>query len=329
MSIPELRVPESVRSASKEYSPRRPVGVRMPVDRGQIRVIRTPSSDQVSEHEAPERMVLVLRVDSPGGFSEVVLLHPYVELATRADLVVSPEHSTMPYRTVIETDTRSVVWTYQLDALIGELDSEALEAVGEVAVGGSAYRPNLVSGTSLRGRLDPRWEFSAQEGSVVRSLAADCTSVLLYDGPPLQLDPGCLAMKLLATCDDREEVMSRLLDLVTNYEVVLDLDDVMALEVVGALEVGSWVDVFGSLGDDLYKSLFWPLVEKALSVVDLPDDLVVEEFVDESTNYRRSEAGSFRRRPGCQLISASYLFTQDRESSIMLANEHDYQLVDT
>ena len=323
-----MRVPELIRSASKEHTPRRPVRVRMPVARGQVRVIRTSTTDQVSEHDAAERMVLVLRVDSPGGFSEVVLLHPYVELATRADLVVSPEHSTMPYRTVIETDTRSVVWTYQLDALIGELDSEALEAVGEVAVGGSAYRPNLVSGTSLRGRIDPRWEFSVREGSVVRSLAAECTSALLYDGPPLQLDPGCLAMKLLARCDDREEVMSRLLDLVTNYEVVLDLDDVMALEVVGALEVGSWVDVFGSLGDYLYKSLFWPLVEKALSVVDLSDDLVVEEFVHESTSDRRSEAGSFRRRLGCQPISASYVFTLDRESSVKLANEHGYELID-
>ena len=140
--------------------------------------------------EAPERAVLVLRVDSQRDFAEVMLVHPYVELATSLDLIVSPERSAMPYWTIIETDTRAVVWTYQLGTLIGELDPDTLKALGDVSVGQAVYETSLSSGTPLRGPLDPRWDFKAREGDSVRSLAAGCTSALFSDGLPLQLDPG-------------------------------------------------------------------------------------------------------------------------------------------
>lgn len=118
--------------------------------------------------------------------------------------------------------------------------------------------------------------------------------------------------------------MYKLLDIVTNYEFEFDLDDVEALEVVGALEIGHWTDTFGPLGNQLYES-FRPLVERALSTIDLQ---VVEEFADEWTTYRRKEVGICRRRSGRRVVSASYVCKRDRESSIKLANEHGYQLID-
>jgi hypothetical protein len=140
----------------------------------------------------PERMVLVLRMDShqQSRFAEILLVHPHIELAAISDLVVSPERSTLPYRLVAQADARGVVWTHQLGALIGAIDDVALEALGDVAVGQSLNREGLITGPPLRGRLDPRWDFKGQEGAAIRSLAADCTAALLYDGPPLQLDPG-------------------------------------------------------------------------------------------------------------------------------------------
>ena len=238
-----MSVPESIRSKLEARPRRRSIGVRMPVSRGQVRGIRFSWADEGYEIEALERMVLVLRVDSQREFAEVMLVHPYVELATSLDLIVSPERSTMPYTAVAETDTRAVLWTYQLDALIGELDSEALEALGGVSVGRAVYRTNLSSGTPLRGPLDPRWDFKAREGHLIRSMAADCTSTLLYDGPPLQFDPGCLATELLATCDNFEATALKLLDIVAKHDIAFGIDDVEVLESIGveaARKRGFW-----------------------------------------------------------------------------------------
>ena len=322
-----MNVLESIRSVLEGRPRRRPIGVHMPVERGQVRRIRPPSADTVPEIEAPERMVLVLRVDSQREFAEVMLVHSQVEFVTSLDLIVSPERSSMPYRMVIQTDTRAVVWTTQLETLIGKFDPEALEALGDVSVGQAIYRTSLSSGTPLRGPLDPRWDFKAREGHVIRSMAADCTSTLLYDGPPLQLDPGCLAIELLATCDDFETTALKLLDIVAKYDITFDLDDVKVLEMMGALELSNWTDAFGFLGYELYES-FWPLVEQALSTVHLPEDLIDDGSIGESAEERRAEAGTFRRRTGHRVVSASYVYNRDRESSVKLARKHGYQLID-
>lgn len=319
-----MSVPEVIRSALAARRPRRSVGIRMPVERGQVWTVQVPEAPPDSE-----RMILVLRVDSHQHreFAEIMLVHPHIELAASSDLVVSPERSSLPYRAVVQADTRVVIWKDQLGGLIGMIDDVALDALGDVAVGQPFDREGLASGLPLRGRFDPRWDFKAQEGAVVRSLAADCTSALLHEGLPLQLDPGCLALELLVTCDDLETVLYRLLDLVTSYEVVFDLDDVKALEAVGALKISNWTSTFGLLGHDLYKS-FWPLVEQALSTIDLPGDIAVEKFVDGWANDRRSEAGVFRKRPGHHVVSASYVSVLDRKCSVEHANEHGYQLID-
>jgi len=274
-------------------------------------------------------MVLVLRLDQhqQSRFAEVMLVHPHFELAVNSDLVVSPQHSTLPYRIVAQADTRGVVWTYQLGALIGKLDEEALEALGDVSVGESFEREGLWAGPPLRGRFDPRWDFKSREGDVIRMLAADCTSAVLYEGPPLQLDPGCFALEYLNTCDDRETVLDRLLDLVTQYDITFDLSDVAVLEEVGALKISNWIDTFGTLGDDLYRG-FSPLVERALSTIYLAGDTTVTKPPDEWTRNRKKNYGICPRRCGHRRISAAYVCDRERESSIELAIQHDITLID-
>ena len=316
-----MSVPEPIRSALGGRPRRVPVHVRTPISPGQVRAIRSPGADPVSD-----RMVLVLRVDSRQGFAEVMVVHPYTELATDSDLVVSPRRSTMPYQVVVETDTRAVVWLDQLDRLIG-VRPGTLEAVGDVAVGVSPVRAGLSTGMSLRGRFDPRWDFKAEEGAAVRSLAADCTSSLLSEGPPLQLDPGCLVPALLSACDDFESAALNLVDTVARHDIVFDLDDVEVLEDVGALEVSNWVRTFGSSGYEMYES-FWPLVENALSTLSLPVDLTTGSAVGEWANERRIEAGSFLKRDGCDLVSASYVRSADRDASIRLAQKCNTRLID-
>ena len=315
-----MNVPATIRSALGGRLRRVPVGVRMPVSRGQVRAVRSPRADPASD-----RMVLVVRVESRREFAEVMLVHPYPEIATDADLVVSPRRSTMPYWVVVETDTRAVVWLYQLDRLIGEVCAGTLEAVGDVAVGVSPVGAGLSTGVGLRGRFDPRWEFKAQEGAAVRSLAGGCTSWLLSDGHPLQLDPGVLVPGLLSGCDDSESAVLNLVDAVARHGVMLDLDDVGVLEDVGALS--EWVDEFGPSGHDMYESLR-PLVDRALSTGSLPVDLTAGSAIGEWANKRKVEAGSFFKRAGCDLVSASYVRSAGREASIRLAQKHNIRLID-
>lgn len=315
-----MNVPETIRSALGGWLPRVPVHVRMPVSPGQVRAIHPAGADPVSD-----KLVLVLGVESGREYAEVMLAHPYTELATDSDLVVSPRRSTLPYRVVVETDTRVVVWLYQLDRLIGEVSPATLEAVGDVAVGVSPVGAGLSTGIGLRGRFDPRWNFKAEEGAAVRSLAADCTSWLLSDGPPLQLDPGVLVPGLLSACDDSESAALNLVDAVTRHGVMLDLDDVGVLEDAGALR--NWVDEFGPSGYDMYESLR-PLVDRALSTGSLPVDLAAGSAMGEWATKRRVEAGSFLRRSGCDLVSASYVRSPGREASIRLAQKCSIRLID-
>ncbi|MXZ68839.1 MAG: hypothetical protein F4Z17_07670 [Acidimicrobiia bacterium] len=272
-------------------------------------------------------LVLRLGQHQQSLFAEIMLVHPHVELAANSDLIVSPEHSTLPYRIVAQASSVGVVWTHQLGALIGQVDDVALEALGDVAVGEPFEREGLTTGPPLRGRFDPRWDFKAQEGEIIRTLAADCTSTVLYEGPPLQLDPGCLALEYLDTCDDPETVLYRLLDLVSQYDITFDKKDVAVLEEVGALDVSNWIDTFGTLGDDLYKG-FWPLMERALSTIHLTDDTTVTQPTDEWTRDRKKNCGTFQRRSGHGVLSASYVCDRDRELSIELATEYEVTLID-
>lgn len=321
-----MTVPQSIRSAVARRPSRISAGLRMPVERGQVLTIRVPGADPVSE----ERMVLVVRLDQhqQSCFAEVMLVHPHVELAVNSDLIVSPEHSTLPYRIVAQASSVGVVWTHQLGALAGKLDEEALKALGDVAVGQPFEREGLRAGPPLRGRFDSRWDFKAGEGDVIRALAADCTATVLYDGPPLQLDPGCLALECLDTCDDPETVLSQLLDLVTHYGITFDMSDVAVLEEVGALNISNWIHAFGPLGHSLYKSFFWPLVEQALSTVNLPVETTVAQSADKWADSRKRTCSAFQRRSGHSVVSVSYVSDGDRQSFIALATEYKVMLID-
>ena len=270
-----MSLPESIRSAAEGRSRRRLIGVRMRVSRGQIRSIRCSSVGAIPDSDTPERMVLVLRVDTKREFSEVMLVHPYLELATSLDLVVTPEFSTIPYSIVVETDTRAVVWTYQLEHLIGQLDSDALGTVGEVAYGQPLSRKGLCSATPLRGPLEPRWDFKIREGDVIRSMAADCTSTLLADGSHLEE---------LAKCVDIQSRIRMLLNIMQHNKTAFTMDDVVGLESLGLLERSSWTDMFGLSGQDHFDYC-WLRLEPALDTLSLPRDLTERQPVGRQMSY--------------------------------------------
>ncbi len=318
-----MTVPQTIREALSGWDPAELVSNPLPVSRGQIRRL----TEGPQANGCVERLVLVLRVDGRRDFAEIVFAHPYVELATGADLVVPSEHSRVAYQVVVETDVRGVVWLTQVGSLIGVLDRTALEAVGAVALGEDPASRSLVVGPPLRGRFDQRWDFKAAEGSALRILAAECTASLLDGQAPLQLDIGILSPVLLAASEDRESALLKLLHIVTTQAVVFDLDDVERLDEVGALEVDNWTKAFGVIGIEYFASLVLPLVDRALPSVS--GTTVAKEQPDSAwAAERRPEAGQSRVRPGIPLVSATYVRSSDRDRTVSLAIELDHELID-
>ena len=172
-----MAVPELVLSVLPSWTPAEAVGIRMALARGQVcRLTHGLESDELTE-----RLALVLRVDKGRDYAEIMFVHPYAELATDTDLIVPPEHSSIAYPIVVESDVRGIVWLSQLGTVVGALDASALESLGAVVVGANSGSPDLVSGLPLRGRLDRRWDFKAAQGSALRTLACDCTAAHLDD----------------------------------------------------------------------------------------------------------------------------------------------------
>lgn len=148
------------------------------VRRGDLRFVRGLSPGQVEP-----RLALVLSVDGGGRFAEVLLAHPYPEMACEVDAVVSREVSGAPYRLVVQTDLRGVIWTYQFGPAAGRLEAAALHEVGRVTSEGDVVGgAGIHCGLRLAGVVDPRWEFKSDEGDTLRALARDCTEALVDEG---------------------------------------------------------------------------------------------------------------------------------------------------
>ena len=317
-----MTVPQTIRALS-HWDPAESVGNPLPVSRGQIRRLTgVPRAD-----ECVERLALVLGVNDRRDFTEIMFVHPYVELATGTDLVVPSEHSRLAYQVVVETDVRGVVWLTQVGQLVGVLNRTALEAVGAVALREDPASRSLVAGLPLRGRFDQRWDFKAAEGSALRILAAECTASLLDGQAPLQLDIGILSPVLLAASNDRESAMLKLLDILSKRDVVFDFEDLERLGEIGALSETNWTNAFGSIGIEYYESLLRPLIDRALSRgPGVPD---AREQPDSAwVAGRKPEAGEFGIRPGVPVVSATYVCSSDRDRTVSLADELDHELID-
>lgn len=194
-------VPAAIRSAveaqlrSQDVGPAPSLsdGAMRRIRRGDMRVVQPPCCEDAA---ATRRLCLVVAVDPTSEFAEVVLVHSAPELATSVDGVVPSSASGAPYDAVVQTDLRSVVWTFQVGRLVGRLDESALEALSSVALGEPAserlHGSKIWSGSALTGENDRRWAFKADEGSVFRILTRECTSALIDGGTVWEIDPDLL-----------------------------------------------------------------------------------------------------------------------------------------
>jgi hypothetical protein len=141
------------------------------IQRGDLRIIS--SYEQTSD----ARLGLVLQVNPI--FVEMALVHPYYELATSKDAVISSALCGTSYDIVIQNDLRGVVWISQVGQLIGHLSDNHLETISDVLESIQPQSEDIRIGIPLMGEHDRRWSFKASEGKALDSFTTDCSTQLL------------------------------------------------------------------------------------------------------------------------------------------------------
>lgn len=151
--------------------------VQRGVNRGDIRRV-----EPCFKPNGPGRFALVLNVDSDEESVEIVLVHPYIELATETDLIFAPDETDALYPVIVQTEIRSAVWTLQTCERVGSLSEEALDEFGRVAVSDDPFAASSRTGPPLAGPADYRWDFKLQEIETLNHLAADRIFTALEGG---------------------------------------------------------------------------------------------------------------------------------------------------
>lgn len=165
-------IPEHIQEAIGRYRPH-VIPDNREVRAGDIRNIRTMDVRY-------NRLGVVLKVNNPrDGYpdtiAQVTLVHPYTELATNTDVVVTGEHKTVPYNVVVETFLSGIVWLSQLGTLVGTISEEALDCCWS----DNKQTDNCYRGTHLAGSLDSRWTFKENELDEFQLFTEDCTAYVL------------------------------------------------------------------------------------------------------------------------------------------------------
>lgn len=149
------------------------------IHRGDLRVVRSAG------RPGPVRLALVLTDDTGPGIVEIALAHPYVELATAADVVVPAAAAGTAYAVVVQSDLRGVVWAGQTGPRVGRLSERLLATASDlVATGPCESREDVRIGIPLVGPHDRRWTFKVGEGRALDRLTSDCTATVLAGPSP-------------------------------------------------------------------------------------------------------------------------------------------------
>lgn len=242
-----MTLPDRLSAAISSYqyrpgTPEHRPATRRGVSRGDIRRV-----EPCFEPEGPGRFALILNVDSDEESVEIVLVHPYTELATETDLIFAPDETDAPYPVIVQTEIRSAVWTLQTRERVGSLSEEALDEFGRVAVSDDPFAASPRTGPPLAGPADSRWYFKQQEIATLNQLAADRISAVFEDG----LNPQWLLLINISKSFDSFSLADELAARPLEWA----LEDLATLQDREALDPDTWRRQFGSdLGRDLYVS---------------------------------------------------------------------------
>ena len=157
---------------------------KQPVARGDIRVI-----EPLPWLEGRGRLAVVRRVDAGREIAEMMLAHPWPELATDRDAVIAGDEAGMSHPLVVECYARGPVWLTQVRERVGVLTESLLQAIGSAVIDGDRTVDSMHTGLPLAGPADPRWRFKEDESVEWKALADECSATLLDDDDAWPLEP--------------------------------------------------------------------------------------------------------------------------------------------
>ncbi len=155
-----------------------------PIARGDIRLVKP-----LPWMGGRRRLAVVRRVDAQRDVAEMMLAHPWPELATDTDAVIASDDSDLPHPLVVECYVRGPIWLLQLRERVGALTESVLQAIGDIVVDRDRTVEGAYAGLPLAGPTDPRWHFKEDEVAEWGTLTDDCTAALLDDDDPWLLEP--------------------------------------------------------------------------------------------------------------------------------------------
>ncbi len=235
---------------------------RRRVERGDVRVV-----EPLAWQRGARRIAVVCRVDPDCEIAEMMLAHPWPELATDTDAVVASEDSGLPFPLVVECYVRNPVWLWQVFERLGGFTESQMNAVGEAVIDDNPMAEGVYTGLPLAGPADARWSFKAQEITEWRTITEDCFTVLLdgdrvwqFDRDRLQPDTYGESSEDVLSLQSRERLAETIHQIATRPMSVA-VDDIDT----EALDFECWSEHLGrDAGMDVFAA-FQPLFDKALS----------------------------------------------------------------
>ena len=242
-------------------------GATQPVARGDIRLV-----EPLPWMEGRKRLAVVRRVDAQRNAAEMMLAHPWPELATDTDAVIASDDLGLPHPLVVECYVRSPVWLLQLRERVGVLTESVLQAIGDVVVDRDRTVEGVYAGLPLAGPTDPRWHFKEDEVAEWGTLTDDCTAALLGDDDPRMLEPERLRPQTYGVRSDpatppREHLrLAETIHLVATRPVTTQLQQLQP----EAMDPDHWVEYLGrNIGVAAFTALR-PTLDKTLSALGAP-----------------------------------------------------------
>lgn len=162
-------------------------GAPRPVARGDVRVI-----EPLPWLDGPRRLAVVRRVDADRDIAEMMLAHPWPEVATDTDAIIASSDSGLPFPLVVECYVRGPVWLLQVRERSGVLTESLLDTIGSAVIDRNPAIEGVHTGLPLAGPADARWRFKEQEVVEWRTLTDDCAATLLDDDDAWPLAPNRL-----------------------------------------------------------------------------------------------------------------------------------------
>ena len=217
------------------------------------------------ESGGESRLVLVLAVNAARENAQITLVHPYVEQATAADIVVDREISQVTFPIVVQTGMRGVAWLKDFGRLVTSLPAEVVAAcLSPRAV--AVSREGLSTGTAFGGPFDARAAFKESERASLARLCDDSTAAAL-EGGAFEFEVDEVFHALLAPSPNAELMMSAIVDLwhTRGQDLVFTFDHVDFLEGKGLLAIERWEAALGMDGLAFRLGPLQKIIERAMA----------------------------------------------------------------